>query len=84
MRSKFGDEDIEARRNSLESFVIEAALSLCHEPDRQQVFAREITQRVNHIYLAALRFRLAAGIFSRGMQIAERQPGARGCVGKFG
>lgn len=40
----------EARRNSLESFVIEAALSFCHEPDRQQVFVREIAQRVNHVY----------------------------------
>jgi hypothetical protein len=45
------DEQLrEARRNSLESIIIEAVLGFCHEPDRHQVLVAEIGQTVNGIY----------------------------------
>jgi hypothetical protein len=40
----------EARQTSLESIVLEAVLTFCHEPDTQEVLAREIAERVNGIY----------------------------------
>lgn len=40
----------EARRTTLESIVVEAVLAFCHEPDTQEILAREIAERVNAIY----------------------------------
>lgn len=45
------DEQLrEARRTSLESIIIEAALGFCHEPDRHQVLVAEIGRTANAIY----------------------------------
>lgn len=45
------DEQLcEARRTSLESVLLEAVLSFCHEQQRQSVLAREIAEKVNGIY----------------------------------
>jgi hypothetical protein len=40
----------EARQTSLESIILEAVLSFCHEPNTQEVLVHEIAKRVNGIY----------------------------------
>lgn len=48
--SSVDDQLCEARRASLESVLLEAVLSFCHEQQRQSVLAREIAEKVNGIY----------------------------------
>ena len=48
--SSLDDQLCEARRTSLESVLLEAVLSFCHEEQKQSVLAREIAERMNGIY----------------------------------
>ncbi len=55
----------EARQTGLESIVLEAVLSFCHDPNTQEALAREIAERVNGIY----------GNIGERLQVSEEKVG---------